>query len=210
MNIQPITYNDNITMMGKTPNKRNLKSVVSRIKQKILDASPSYTFADGEKTVKRWVDFDNKLSKPAENRCVMGATAILLQPTIDASNKKVDKETRQISICRTLAKIIAGTCVGMMVRGSVYKAVAKMTNMEGTSKYSKSLLPKDKSCINDLIKYPKKLTNYKSALSTGIAIAAMCVTNFLLDAPLTVFLTNKFSDYANLNKAKEVSNEKRA
>ena len=38
-----------------------------------------------------------------------------------------------------------------------------------------------------VIKNPKLMKNYRSALSTGIAIAAMCVTNFVADAPLTVF-----------------------
>lgn len=202
MNIQPISYND--LTMGKAPKKPNPNSFVDRIKQKIVDAAPSTTFNDAEKTLKNWVRFDERMSKPAENRGVMGGTAILLQPAIDASNKKVDNETRQISICRTIAKIIAGTGVGMLVRGSAYKAVEKMTNPEG----NKILLPK--KYIDELSKNPKLMKNYRSALSTGIAILAMCVTNFALDAPLTVFLTNRLIEAAHLKKPKEAVDEKRA
>lgn len=206
MNIQPITYN-NITM-GKAPKKPNPKSLTDRIKQQILDAAPTKTFNDAEKNLKLWILFDERMSKPAENRCVMGGTAIILQPVIDASNKRVDNETRQISICRTSAKIIAGTGVGILVRGSAYKGVEAMTQPESQGRYSKTLLPK--KFIEELSKNPKLMKNYRSALSTGIAIGAMCITNFALDAPFTVFLTNLFEEAANIKKAKEAQDEKRA
>lgn len=206
MNIQPITYND--LTMGKAPKKPNPNSFVDRIKQKIVDAAPSTTFQDGENALKNWVRFDERMSKPAENRGVMGGTAILLQPAIDASNKRVDDETRHVSICRTIAKIIAGTGVGMLVRGSAYKAVEKMTNLEGDAKYAKTLLPK--KYIEELSKNPKLMKNYRSALSTGVAIAAMCVTNFVADAPLTVFLTNHLTRATRLKHPKEAADEKRA
>ena len=45
--------------------------------------------------------------------------------------------------------------------------------------------------IEEIAKEPKFLENYRSALSTGTAILAMLVTNFAIDAPLTVKMTNK-------------------
>ena len=45
------------------------------------------------------------------------------------------------------------------------------------------------------------MKNSRSALSSALAILAMCITNFVLDAPLTVFLTNK------LNEKKEEKHE---
>ncbi len=207
MNIQPITSYNDLTM-GRAPKKPNPNSFIDRIKQKIVDAAPSTTFKDGENALKNWIRFDERMSKPAENRGVMGATAIILHPSIDASNKRVDDETRHISICRTIAKIIAGTGVGMLVRGSAYKAVEKMTNPECNEKYSKMLLPK--KYLEELSKNPKLMKNYRSALSTGIAIAAMCVTNFVADAPLTVFLTNHLTKATMLKNTKEAADEKRA
>ena len=74
-----------------------------------------------------------------------------------------------------------------------------MTNIGGKSKSSKALLPK--KFLGEISKNEKFLKNYRNALSSSLAILAMCVTNFVLDAPLTVFLTNK------LNEKKEDSHE---
>ena len=67
-----------------------------------------------------------------------------------------------------------------------------MTNIKGVDKFSKTLLPT--KYINDLVKEPTFLKNYRNALSTSLAILVMCITNFAIDAPLTVFLTNYFNE----------------
>ena len=51
-----------------------------------------------------------------EQRILIGATGLAIQPFIDLNNKNVDKETRKTSAWRTAAKIIAGTIVGVAVR----------------------------------------------------------------------------------------------
>ena len=63
-----------------------------------------------------------------------------------------------------------------------------MTNINGSGKLSKTLLPK--KYIDELAKEPKFLENYRNALSTGSAILVMMFTNFAIDAPLTVKMTN--------------------
>lgn len=194
MYVQPIlNSNNNIAMQGKWDS----------FKQKLFDAFPDATFKNPSKTVERITDY---ISRPGPNRTIMGGTAIIIQPAIDASNKKVDEKTRKLSICRTIAKIIVGTCVGIAVRGSAYKLVRKMTQTNGSSKFSKSLLPPD--FLNDLIKNEKHLDNYRSALSTFTAIMAMIVTNFAIDAPLTALLTNKMQSKILEKEAKIASSEK--
>ena len=193
MKIQP-EYN-NVAMTGK-----GWSSFKNSIKQKIIDAVPQATIKDGAKRIERWKTVDEKISKPAENRLIMGATALVTQPVIDYNNHKVDEETRRVSRNRTIAKILAGTGVGIVVRGSCYKLVNKMTDINGKGKYSKALIPK--SYIGKFSKTVKFLRNYKSALSTGMAILAMCVTNFAIDAPLTVYLTNKFNAMTDTSKSK--------
>ena len=47
---------------------------------------------------------------------ILGATALATQPVIDLKNKEVDEETRMTSVARTIAKIVAGTIVGVVVR----------------------------------------------------------------------------------------------
>ena len=200
MKIQP--ESNSIAMTGGS-----WSSFKNSIKQHIIDAVPQTTIRDGAKRIEKWKYLDEKMSKPAENRFIMGATAIITQPVIDYNNHKVDEETRRVSRNRTIAKILAGTCVGMIVRGSCYKLVKEMTNINGNKNYSKYLIPK--KFMQELSNDTKLLKNFRSALSTAVAILAMCFTNFAIDAPLTVYLTNKFNAKTEPNriyrKNKEVS-----
>ena len=112
---------------------------------------------------------------------------------IDYYNHRVDEETRTVSRNRTIAKILAGTAVGALVRGSCFKLIEKTTDIKSKKKFGKSLLPADKDLLKEFSKFAEKLSNYRNALSTFAAIVVMCFTNFLLDAPLTAILTNKFN-----------------
>ena len=212
MYIQPIT-NNSISMYGaKPPNKPgSWRRFIDKIEQKVVDIFPNATFNDTPKKVENIAKVADRISRPMENRLIMGATAIVTQPAIDRYNHKVDEETRIVSRNRTVAKIIAGTTVGAIVRGSSYKIVEKMTDINNVGKHSKSLIPK--AYLEEFKNVPKKLGHYRSALATFVAILAMCVTNFAIDAPLTVYLTNKFNaktkakQAENLNGgAKEVEN----
>ena len=199
MNIQPIS--NNISMQGgKPPRLPKNSSFIKKCKQAVLDVFSVATFKDDPRAIKKMQDLEAKMSNPAVNRAIMGATALVLQPPIDCFNKSVDEETRKISVCRTLAKIIAGTSVGILVRGSSHQIIKKMTDISAKGKHSRALVPK--SSIKAFMKDPVLLNNHRSALSTSLAILAMCFTNFLIDAPLTVYLTNKFKG-KSLDRDKE-------
>ncbi len=199
MNIQPID-NSNISMHGN-PNS-NWNRIKDRVMQKIIDAAPECTFNESAKKLDKLNKIDNYISKPMQNRGIMGATALLTQPFIDYNNKKVDKETRRIAFFNRCAVILAGTGVGMfLVRGPVYKAVEKMTNLKGESKYSKALLPK--KYLKEISENEKFLKNYRSSLAMGISLALMFFTNFLCDAPATIFLTNFFKEHFGTPKTEK-------
>ncbi len=170
------------------PPKSAWEKFREKIGQKLLDAVPEKTLGDGSSKTDK---LDILLSRPDVNRLIMGTTALLTQPAIDYYNHRVDEETRLVSRNRTIAKILAGTTVGIIVRGFCYQAVDKMTNLSGTKKYSKWLVPEQ--WVKKFANNPKQLRTYKNALSTGIALCVMLFTNFLIDAPLTVFLTNRFN-----------------
>ncbi len=200
MNITPVNSN-NVSMQGNNKNPNWLKRQIRRVGQKILDMSPTHTSKDDRGSIEKWDKTTSWVSHPMWNRGIMGATAILTQPTIDYYNHRVDDETRTISRNRTIAKIIAGTLVGMfVVRGPVYKAVEKMTNITGKNKYSKLLLPK--AFIQRLLKNGRELTNYRATLAMLMALIAMSITNFVLDAPLTIMLTNIFNEKSGVGKKK--------
>ena len=98
---------------------------------------------------------------------------------------------------------MAGTLVGMfVVRGPVHKLVEKMTNPFGNGKYSKALLPKQD--IEELAKNKTYLKNYRATLAMVLALGAMCITNFVLDAPLTIILTNMLNDKSRKKEAETV------
>ena len=191
---------DSVNMCGA----RNSSNFWKRAKQRVLDAIPDITVKSDSRSVANWKKYNDSITHPGNNRAIMGATALILQPTIDSHNNKVDKETREVSRIRTISKIVVGTLVGIAVRGSCYKLVDKMTNIKGKSSFSKKLLPTDTKSLNDLLKYNDLLANHKNAISTGLAILAMCVTNFAIDAPLTTYLTNYLND-----KRKERNKERR-
>ena len=197
MYILPVTNN------SYSPNfsgKANPKNIFNRALEKIMDVLPNAELKDdsSKREIKRKID--ETLSKPAQNRLIMGLTALLTQPWIDYFNHRVDEDTRKVARNRTIAKIIAGTTVGMIVRGSCYKLVEKTTDIEAKGKNSKRLIPK--KYMEEFLHDAHKLKNYRNALSTIVAIIAMCFTNFLIDAPVTRYLTNKFN--AKTEAKKEV------
>lgn len=205
MNITPVSNNNNISMQGKN-NPNWFKRQIRRVGQKLLDMSPSHTSKDERDTVSRWTKINNWVSHPMWNRGIMGATALLTQPTIDYYNHRVDDETRTVSRNRTIAKIIAGTLVGMfVVRGPVHKVVKKMTDVNGKKIYSKWLLPK--KYIKRLKENKDELTNYRSTLAMLMALIGMCYTNFALDAPLTTILTNLLNKKSKQEKEREISDK---
>ena len=202
MNINPASDNNNISMHGKT------RDWFRRVGQKLLDKMPSHTSKESKNSVKNWNKATYWVSDPMWNRGILGATALLTQPAIDYYNHRVDDETRTVSRNRTIAKIIAGTLVGMfVVRGPVYKMVEKMTNINGKGKYSKALLPID--YLKQLAENETHLKNYRATLAMSMALGAMCVTNFVLDAPLTIILTNFFNKKSGIKNSDNLQDDKK-
>ena len=187
MNIDSVNYNYNVSMQGKTLNW--CKKQCKRAGQWFLDMSPSHTTNDTGNSPDKWNKITNICSNPMWNRGIMGVTALATQPAIDYYNHRVDDETRTVSRNRTISKIVAGTLVGMfVVRGPIYKAVEKMTDLKGTKSYSKALLPK--AFLKEMAEHENYVKNYRSAIAMALALVAMSITNFVLDAPLTTFFTN--------------------
>ena len=129
----------------------------------------------------------------AENRLILGASALMTQPFIDAANKDVDQETRRYSICRTVAKVIAGTVTGYTIRKLCIKSIDAFTKLP-TEINPQAKFKKLRSSLLPTVKHTaEELSQYKNALGTLMALGVMLFTNFLIDAPLTKFLTNKFA-----------------
>lgn len=165
--------------------------------QKILDCTPECTAKESDKLVQRWKNINDRISRPTENRLILGATAGT-QVIIDANNKKVDEDTRFVSACKTGSKIVVGTATGILVRGIVYWLIGKLTNTNGNSKLSKILLPK--KYIDELAKNKIFLSNYRSTIAMLAALIVLSYTNLKMDAPWTMKCTNWAVDTFKENK----------
>jgi glucose dehydrogenase len=174
-------------------------------------------------TIKKCFDFAGKKLHAPEQRMLIGATALVTQPWIDSKNNDVDKDTRMISVARTIGKVIACAVVGVAVRYAgigLVRALCKHTpilNKNGTKviglEQKKGLLvpdfsPNGKVKQVDVEQFKDDMERYIKALGTTIATVAMFYTNFSLDAPATKYLTNKcqkiMEKYIEKKKANEV------
>lgn len=203
-------YSYNVSMQKAHKNNNAWRRFTARIQQKFINVLPQEDFTSNSKKIDKRGSIDNRITRPMENRLIMGAASLLTQPAIDYYNHRVDEETRTVSRNRTIAKILAGTAVGAIVRGACYKLVTKTTDIKGKKKSSRALLPSDKGILREFLQHSEKLSNYRNALSTFVAIVVMCFTNFLLDAPLTAILTNMFNAKSRENAMKKKKTEMEA
>lgn len=187
----------------------SISNIPRKINQGIVNMIPQMTVSN-EKALKslKWVG--EKVSSP-ENRLILGVTALMSQPFIDLNNRKVDEDTRKVSAARTVAKIIAGTTTGVLIRSGCIHAIDAFTKLPNEITPDMKF-KKLRTLFTPSAGILKDLNQYKKSLGTILSLGVMVVTNFLLDAPLTKFLTNKFVDRINSKKqealqGKEVTHE---
>lgn len=182
----------------------SISQIPRKINQGIVNIVPEMTISN-EKTLKglKWVG--EKVSSP-ENRLILGVTALMSQPFIDLNNKKVDEDTRKVSAARTVAKIIAGTTTGVLIRSGCIHAIDSFTKLP-TEITPDMKFKKLRTLFTPSVGILKDLNQYKKSLGTILSLGVMVVTNFLLDAPLTKFLTNKFVDRINSKKEQVLQNK---
>lgn len=148
-----------------------------------------------------------------QQRLIMGITAIMTQPFIDAKNKNIDESTRKASVARTIAKIIVGTATGFTLRYACIKGI------QGMSRPLSEIAEKDKGKFISKLKTfltPKgidiqkgdALKQYQFTLGTLLSLLIMVYTNFAVDAPLTRILTNKLIKHQKLSEQNNVEEGK--
>lgn len=164
------------------------------VSNRVVNAFPTMT-VNSDKANKAISWIGKHISSP-ENRLILGVSALMSQPFIDLHNKKVDEDTRKVSAARTVAKIIAGTSTGVLIRYGCIKAI------DAFSKFPEEITATTKNPRLKTFFTPfeaikgglRDLRHYKSALGTLVSLGVMVFTNFLIDAPFTKFMTNKFVD----------------
>lgn len=174
---------------------RAAKNGSQKMRQAFYNCLPN-SVVESEKWQKRIKWIGSEISSP-ENRLILGVTALMSQPFIDAKNKAVDEDTRKVSVCRTIAKIIAGTTTGFLIRKGCISAIKNWSKLP--SSVDKNGLRVKLTKLNTLFSPSKASSDlseafkqYQNAIGTILALVVMMFTNFLIDAPLTRYLTNKF------------------
>ena len=134
-----------------------------------------------------------------QQRAALGLAAMTFQPIIDLTNKDVDEDTRIVSANRSFAKGLVGAATGIVIRGGCMKAIEKgfendsFTNT--IAKYTAEDLSEEAiEKSKDFIKNQGGAKKYAAVLGTVVALGVMLVTNFLIDAPVTNWLTNKMNE----------------
>lgn len=138
------------------------------------------------------------------NRAFLGATALITMPLIDAFTIK-DEEKRKDAISKSLAKVIVGCATGIFLRIAIpyllkskplYHSIALKNSQilisEHSNSFKRQFFPKSLYGEQNKDKFQKLYKEYIHNLGNYAAIFVMFFTNFLVDAPCTVFLTNFF------------------
>ena len=144
-----------------------------------------------------------KFTSP-QQRLAMGATAIFMQPVIDAKNKRVDDGTKEVSVAKTISKIVVGTLTGFAIRHLCIKG------MKACSKTANELSPNVKPFAKKIQTFltpesfatakKPQIEHYRNAMGTYVSLFIMLFTNFLIDAPLTNMGTNFLSSNPKTSK----------
>lgn len=162
---------------------------LSRFALNLIGSNEDLPTISNPKTIK-CIEWIGKNLSSAENRLILGASALLSQPFIDASNKNVDDETRRYSVCRSIAKIVVGTATGYTIRKLSIKAIAACSKLSSEIKPDMRFKKLRQFLTPTLKSTAEELSQYKNTLGTIMGLGIMVFTNFLIDAPLTKALTN--------------------
>ncbi len=146
-----------------------------------------------------------KLNAPAQ-ALIIGGTAIAFIPPINRMNKKVDQDTRDMAVGRSIGKNIVGNLSDYTLRVLSIALVSKFSkakvdkNNEGivtgispkskkdifTPSISENIEPRS---INQFSKYYR---NYKMAMGALLATALAIFVKTTIELPLTKKLTDIF------------------
>ncbi len=144
------------------------------------------------KPFNNFLEFVDRSVTSDGQRLILGVTALASQPFIDLKNKEVDEETRWTSAMRTIAKIVVGTTVGVIVRrGAINWVKTSKMFWKTSSTPELAKMPTKEFWKNT--PYGSKELHYANGVGTLIGTLVGLITNFVIDAPLTKIMTNQLN-----------------
>ena len=146
-----------------------------------------------------------KLNAPAQ-ALIIGGTAIAFIPPINRMNKKVDQDTRDMAVGRSIGKNIVGNLSDYTLRVLSIALVSKFSKAK-VDKNNEGIVtgisPKSKKDIftpsiseniepRSINQFSKDYRNYKMAMGALLATALAIFVKTTIELPLTKKLTDVF------------------
>lgn len=146
-----------------------------------------------------------KLNAPAQ-ALIIGGTALLFIPPINRMNKKIDQDTRDMAVDRSIGKSITGNLSDYIMRVLSIALVSKLSK----AKFNKnnegivtSISPNSKKDIftpsinkdfepRRVNQFTKDYKNYKMAMGSLLATALAIFVKTTVELPITKKLTDIF------------------
>ncbi len=141
------------------------------------------------------VDVAETAIRSPQQRLILGSTALISMPIIEATNPNANEDQKTLAISKTFAKVLAGTASGFTIRKACNDIIASRMRS------AKSILNPDnlmKSAVEEIS--GRKTAVFGNTVGTFVASFVMVLTNYLWDAPVTKHLTNLFYKHATHRK----------
>lgn len=159
------------------------------------------------KSIDKFVDYSGRKLNAPQQALIMGTSAVLFQPYINRKNKRLDDDTRDMAVARSIGKCIVANSSDFLARVVSIFAVAKLSNyITKSDKNNEDLVteltPKSKLDIfaPNMKENFEPRTNkelLKDIKSYRYAMGALLATGFAVFLKTTVELplTKKLTDY---------------
>lgn len=168
------------------------------------------------KSIEKFVNYSGRKLNAPQQAVIMGASAVLFQPYINRKNKRLDEDTRDMAVARSIGKCIVGNCSDFLARVVAIFSVAKLSNYITKSDKNNEdivtvLTPKSKLDIfapnmkdgfeprhkNELV---KDIKSYRFAMGALLATGFAVFLKTTIELPLTKKLTDYFYKREKMKK----------
>lgn len=157
----------------------------------------------------RFINWSGQKLNAPQQSIIMGASAVIFQPYINRKNKKLDEDTRDMAVARSIGKNITGNTFDFLTRVGAIFTVAKLSNykindVKCDEDLVTEILPKNprKDIFTPNLKekfvprakseFLKDYKSYRMAMGALLATSVAIFVKTTVELPMTKKLTDFF------------------
>lgn len=161
------------------------------------------------KKIEKFINYAGKNLNAPQQSIIMGATALVFQPYINRKNNRLDQDTKDMAVARSIGKNIAGNFFDFVTRVGAFFAVVKLSNyktndVKNDEDIVKELIPKNqkkdiftpnlgnKFAPRSKREFLKDYKSYRLAMGALLATGVAVFIKTTVELPLTKKLTDIF------------------